>query len=111
MRNVCPPRLLAAEIPPEKEAIVFEEIATMDFPFEGIPTVPPRKDMDHMAFFCNGCRWEPPGARVSGSASAVTPRAGLRVRFQPKPAPGLRLQVPGHRLSRLDGGAREAGAV
>ncbi len=21
----------------------------MDFPFEGIPTVPPRKDMDHMA--------------------------------------------------------------
>lgn len=48
----CP----AAEIPPEKEAIVFEEIATMDFPFEGIPTVPPRKDMDHMAFFCGGCR-------------------------------------------------------
>lgn len=29
----------------------------MDFPFEGIPTVPPRKDMDHMAFFCGGCRW------------------------------------------------------
>lgn len=47
----------APEIPPEKEAIVFEEIATMDFPFEGIPTVPPRKDMDHMAFFCGGCRW------------------------------------------------------
>lgn len=21
----------------------------MDFPFEGIPTIPPRKDMDHMA--------------------------------------------------------------
>eukprot|EP00798_Chlamydomonas_sp_ICE-L_P021027 gene21027-27896_t len=36
------------EIPPEKEAEVFEEIATMEFPFEGIPTVPPRKDMDHM---------------------------------------------------------------
>ena len=50
------------EIPPEKEvsesdlnlidgdlqAVVFEEIATMDFPFEGIPTVPPRKDVDHM---------------------------------------------------------------
>lgn len=48
-------------IPPEKEAIVFEEIATMDFPFEGIPTVPPRKDMDHFAFFCGGCRY-----RVSG---------------------------------------------
>ncbi|KAL4432226.1 hypothetical protein ABPG77_005988 [Micractinium sp. CCAP 211/92] len=45
------------EIPPEKEAIVFEEIATMDFPFEGIPTVPPRKDMDHMAFFCGSCRY------------------------------------------------------
>lgn len=45
------------EIPPEKEAYVFEEIATMDFPFEGIPTVPPRKDMDHLAFFCEGCRY------------------------------------------------------
>jgi hypothetical protein len=45
------------EIPPEKEAYVFEEIATMDFPFEGIPTVPPRKDMDHMAFFCGSCRY------------------------------------------------------
>lgn len=44
-------------IPPEKEAIVFEEIATMDLPFEGIPTVPPRKDMDHFAFFCGGCRY------------------------------------------------------
>lgn len=31
------------------QAEVFEEIATMEFPFEGIPTVPPRKDMDHMA--------------------------------------------------------------
>ena len=30
------------------QAEVFEEIASMDFPFEGIPTVPPRKDMDHM---------------------------------------------------------------
>jgi hypothetical protein len=29
----------------------------MEFPFEGIPTVPPRKDMDHLAFFCGGCRW------------------------------------------------------
>ncbi|KAL3136487.1 hypothetical protein ABBQ38_005741 [Trebouxia sp. C0009 RCD-2024] len=45
------------EIPPEAEAEVFEEIATMDFPFEGIPTIPPRKDMDHMAFFCEGCRY------------------------------------------------------
>ncbi len=30
------------------QAEVFEEIATMEFPFEGIPTIPPRKDMDHM---------------------------------------------------------------
>lgn len=29
----------------QKEAEVFEEIATMDFPFEGIPTIPPGKDM------------------------------------------------------------------
>ena len=28
---------------------MFEEIATMDAPFEHhIPTIPPRKDMDHM---------------------------------------------------------------
>lgn len=39
------------------QALVFEEIATMDYPYEGIPTVPPRKDMDHMAFFCGGCRY------------------------------------------------------
>ena len=64
------------------QAEVFEEIPTMDFPFEGIPTVPPRKDMDHMvrwflalsvvaqqdysvinelllpqSFFCSGCRY------------------------------------------------------
>ncbi|GAX84182.1 hypothetical protein CEUSTIGMA_g11605.t1 [Chlamydomonas eustigma] len=44
-------------IPPEKEAEVFEEIATMEFPFEGIPTVPPRKDMQHLTFFCSGCRY------------------------------------------------------
>ena len=44
-------------IPAEKEAEVFEEIATMEFPFEGIPTVPPRKNMTHMVFFCSGCRY------------------------------------------------------
>ncbi|GFH06611.1 uncharacterized protein HaLaN_01271 [Haematococcus lacustris] len=41
-------------IPPEKEAEVFEEIATMDYPFEGIPTVPPRKDMDHLELIYAG---------------------------------------------------------
>eukprot|EP00775_Hariotina_reticulata_P011179 gene11179-11329_t len=45
------------EIPPEKEAEVFEEVATMEHSFEGIPTIPPRKDTKHMAFFCNGCRY------------------------------------------------------
>jgi hypothetical protein len=36
---------------------VFEEIATMECPFEGIPTVPPRKDMTHMvAVFLKMCR-------------------------------------------------------
>ena len=39
-RQLTTPRLAQAE--------VFEEIATMEFPFEGIPTIPPRKDMDHM---------------------------------------------------------------
>ncbi|KIY96369.1 hypothetical protein MNEG_11594 [Monoraphidium neglectum] len=45
------------EIPPEKEAEVFEEVPTMEHNFEGIPTVPPHKDLDHMAFFCGGCRY------------------------------------------------------
>lgn len=31
----------------------FEEIATMDHPFEGIPTVPPRKDFDRMVRICS----------------------------------------------------------
>jgi len=39
------------------QAEVFEEIATLEFQFEGIPTVPPRKDMEHFAFFCDGCRY------------------------------------------------------
>lgn len=40
------------EIPADKEAEVFEEIANMDMPYEGIPTVPMRKDMDHMVCIC-----------------------------------------------------------
>jgi hypothetical protein len=51
-------------IPPEKEAEVFEEIATMAHSFEGIPSVPPRKDMTHLTFFCSGCRY-----RVTASPS------------------------------------------
>ena len=36
----------------------------MDFPFEGIPTVPPRKDMSHMVSFCSltHCSCLPPWA-------------------------------------------------
>ena len=30
------------------QAQEFEELATMEFPFEGIPTVPPRTDMDRL---------------------------------------------------------------
>lgn len=63
-----------SEIPPEKEAIVFEEIANMDHPFEGIPTVPPRKDMDHFAFFCNGCRY-----RVTGLPQWTAAKVGIRM--------------------------------
>mmetsp|Transcript_40099 Transcript_40099/g.55717 ORF Transcript_40099/g.55717 Transcript_40099/m.55717 type:complete len:155 (+) Transcript_40099:111-575(+) len=61
------------EIPPEKEAEVFEEIATMDFPFEGIPTIPPRKDMDHFAFFCDGCRYRVKG-NIDECAKAIKQR-------------------------------------
>ena len=45
------------EIYPEKESIVFEETASMDFPFNGLPTIPPRKDDQHLSFFCGGCRY------------------------------------------------------
>jgi len=34
-----------------------QQIATMDMPFEGIPTVPPPKDRDRVAFFAGGCRY------------------------------------------------------
>ena len=57
---------LSLPLTPCAQAEVFEEIATMEFPFEGIPTVPPRKDMDHFAFFCDGCRY-----RYASPCSAV----------------------------------------
>ena len=49
----------------------------MDFPFEGIPTVPPRKDMDHMV---GAFKSAPPatartsfsGARLLDPASPVS---------------------------------------
>ena len=48
---------------------MFEEIATLEFQFEGIPTVPPRKDMEHLAFFCDGCRYR----HVNGHRPAAPP--------------------------------------
>ena len=42
---------------PQREAEVFEEVATMDLPFEGIPTVPPGKDRARMAFYCGAARY------------------------------------------------------
>jgi hypothetical protein len=34
-----------------------QKIATMDMPFEGIPTIPPPKDRARLAFFAGGCRY------------------------------------------------------
>lgn len=42
----------------------------MDIPFEGIPTIPPRKDMEHMAFFCGPCRY-----RVTASPDMTAAQA------------------------------------
>ena len=60
---------------PRSQAEVFEELPTEEFAFEGIPTVPPRKDMEHFAFFCDGCRYR----RVLGRAArSARPRADTR---------------------------------
>lgn len=53
------------------KAEVFEEVATMDHAFEGIPTVPPRKDTTHMAAYCNGCRY-----RVTADPSMTVAQVG-----------------------------------
>ena len=37
----------------------------MDFPFEGIPTVPPRKDMDRMVCARHGVKLSPPEMVIS----------------------------------------------
>jgi len=45
----------------------------MDHPFEGIPTIPPRKNTTHMAAFCNGCRYRVtanPGMTVAEVSAA-----------------------------------------
>lgn len=40
----------------------------MDFPFEGMPTIPPRKDMEHFTFFCGSKRYR---VKVRHLSSAV----------------------------------------
>ena len=49
------------EIAPEDEARVFEEIPTSNSPrfahLPDVPTVPPRKDDEHVAVFFDGCRY------------------------------------------------------
>jgi 2,3-diphosphopglycerate-independent phosphoglycerate mutase len=58
---------------PQKTLEKNPKIATMDMPFEGIPTVPPPKDRDHMAFFAGGCRYLV-SAKPGDSVSAVKRR-------------------------------------
>ncbi len=61
----------------------------MDYPYEGIPTVPPRKDMDHMAFFSGGCRYRVtayPDWPVS-KVSSLAPSSAAT--FRPEVVPGL----------------------
>lgn len=64
-----------AEIPPERESSVFEETATMDHPFGGLPTVPPRSDVFHLAVFHAGCRY-----RLRASVSETTREVKRRLR-------------------------------
>lgn len=45
----------------------------MQFPFEGIPTIPPRKDMEHLSFFCDGCRYRVKGD-VNETVSSIKKR-------------------------------------
>lgn len=57
----------------------------MDHPFEGIPTIPPRKNTTHMAAFCNGCRYRVTASpdmtvaqvRRTGSSQAVLTSTAL----------------------------------
>jgi hypothetical protein len=57
----------------------------MDHPFEGIPTIPPRKDTAHMAFYCNGCRYRVAAtpdmtvAQVACNWPALLPAASLNM--------------------------------
>tara|TARA_B110000093_G_C12874737_1_gene369277 strand:- start:559 stop:1044 length:486 start_codon:yes stop_codon:yes gene_type:complete len=46
-----------SEIPPDKEAEVFEERPSGEILFEGMDTVPPRKNTTHVAVFHEGCRY------------------------------------------------------
>jgi hypothetical protein len=69
------------------QAEVFEEIATLEFQFEGIPTVPPRKDMEHLAFFCDGCRYRHVNSHPPGSPVLTPSRPASRPAWMKRPAP------------------------
>ena len=45
------------EILPEEEPAVFEEVPTDEFQYEGIPLVPPRRQMTHMTAYFGGMRF------------------------------------------------------
>ena len=60
-------------IPPEMESTVFEEQPTSELNYEGIPTVPTRKNLTHMSFFCNGCRYRCGPARPARRRGAGGP--------------------------------------
>merc|ERR1719281_7797 len=74
-------------IAPEREAAVFEEVATMEFPFEGIPTVPPRTG-GWRSTTCRpaarsssrsrppSCRRSPTPTRPTGTDPRPPPRVG-----------------------------------
>lgn len=69
------------------QAEVFEEIATLEFQFEGIPTVPPRKDMEHLAFFCDGARYRHVNSHPPGSPVMTPSRPASRPAWMKRPAP------------------------
>jgi hypothetical protein len=92
-----------------KQAEVFEEVPTMDFPFHGMPTVPPRKDMAHMV--CERERERGDGRRKQKkereagciTAGALTPLFPFTLFFPLTPHPhkaffcrGVRYRVTAH---------------
>jgi hypothetical protein len=94
------------EIPPEREAEVFEERATEDIVFHGMPTIPPRKNTTHVSAFHEGCRYRVSADHEKDTVEAILKRmwrGGLGRGRAPK---GLkdaarRSNVPTHKQLRL----------